>query len=53
VHGGSGNQALDFALAHRTVFFVGRVEALYLFKTMAASLAAIFVKRHSVLLLLL
>jgi hypothetical protein len=53
VHCWSGNQPFDLALAYRAFLFVRRAEALYLLKTVAASLATVFIKGHSVLLLLL
>jgi hypothetical protein len=53
VHRRGGDQAFDLALAHGALLFVGSAEALDLLETVAASLAAVFIKRHWVSLLLL
>jgi hypothetical protein len=46
VHGGRGDQALDFAFANRAFFLIRRTEGLDLLETVAAGFAAIFIKRH-------
>jgi len=53
MHSWRGDQTLDLSLANGTFFLIRRAEGLDLLKTVAAGFAAIFIKRHLLLLLLL
>jgi hypothetical protein len=53
LHRGRGDQALDLALTNRALLFIRSAEALDLLETMAACFAAVFIKRHNAILLLL